>query len=407
MLAIVTLSRNPLSVLRDTRFGRPAKLPGMRIASVGTALPPHRYTQTELAQALMARWGSRLPEPRLIPRLFANCGVETRYLALPLDQYPALRGFGDCNNAWIDTAVSLGEQAITRALEPLGLTPADVSAIFFATVTGIASPTIDARLINRLPFPTSVKRIPIFGLGCVAGAAGIARAADYIRAFPDQVALLLSVELCSLTWQDSDQSVANLISCGLFGDGAAAVVLTGTEVPLPANIAGPRIVATRSTFYRNTEQVMGWDIGDTGFTIVLSPEVPKVVLQNLRHDADVFLAENNLAQSQIASWIFHSGGPKVLEAAQSALSLPPDALALSWKSLREVGNLSAASVLFVLSETLADHRSPPGATASLPQWAPASASSWFFCSGRRKKAGFTACCRWLWCRPFCRRRRWQ
>lgn len=342
----------------------------MRIASVGTALPPHRYTQTELADALMGRWHSRLPEPRLIPRLFANCGVETRYLTLPMGQYPALRGFGDCNNAWIDTAVTLGEQAITRALTPLGLTPADVSAIFFATVTGIASPTIDARLINRMPFPTSVKRIPIFGLGCVAGAAGIARAADFVRAFPDQVALLLSVELCSLTWQDNDQSIANLISCGLFGDGAAAVVLAGSDVCLPAPTPAPRIAATRSTFYRGTEEVMGWSIGDTGFTIVLSPDVPKVVLGNLRADVDSFLAENDLSQAQISSWIFHSGGPKVLEAAQSALGLSPDALALSWKSLREVGNLSAASVLFVLAETLADNSQPPGAYSILAAMGP-------------------------------------
>lgn len=342
----------------------------MRIASVGTALPPNRYTQSQIAQALVDRWGPRLPEPRLVNRLFLNCGVDTRYLTLPIDQYPTLSGFGDCNNAWIDTAVTLGEQAITRALAPLGLTPADVSAIFFATVTGLASPTIDARLINRLPFPTAVKRTPIFGLGCVAGAAGIARASDYLRAFPNQIALLLSVELCSLTWQDNDQSIANLISCGLFGDGAAAVVLTGSEVPLPATIPGPRILATRSTFYRHTEQVMGWSIGDTGFTIVLSPDVPKVVLENLRHDADVFLAENSLTQDQIASWIFHSGGPKVLEAAQSALSLPAEALALSWKSLREVGNLSAASVLFVLAETLADHPQPPGAHSILAAMGP-------------------------------------
>ena len=342
----------------------------MRIASVGTALPPHRYTQTELAEALMGRWQSRLPEPRLIPRLFANCGVDTRYLTLPLDRYPALRGFGDCNNAWIDTAVTLGGEAIMRALTPLGLTPADVSAIFFASVTGIASPTIDARLINQLPFPTSIKRIPIFGLGCVAGAAGIARAADYVRAFPDQVALLLSVELCSLTWQDHDQSIANLISCGLFGDGAAAVVLAGSDVSLPAPTPAPRVVATRSTFYRGTEEVMGWSIGDTGFTIVLSPEVPKVVLGNLRGDVDTFLAESSLSQAQISSWIFHSGGPKVLEAAQSALGLPPDALALSWKSLREVGNLSAASVLFVLTETLADNPQPPGCYSILAAMGP-------------------------------------
>jgi alkylresorcinol/alkylpyrone synthase len=351
----------------------------MQIASVGTAFPPHRYSQTEIAEALTERWAGRLEEPRLIKRFFANCGVDFRYLVYPLDVYPTLRGFGQTNNAWIESAVTLGEQAIANALTPLGLTAADVSAIFFASVTGIASPTIDARLINRLPFPVNVKRTPIFGLGCVAGAAGIARASDYVKAFPGQIALLLSVELCSLTWQDDDQSIANLISCGLFGDGAAAVVIAGADVVLPGQQSpgprvGPKVVATQSTFYRNTEHVMGWDIGDLGFRIVLSPEVPKVVEEHLLGDAQQFLAANHIEISDIGSWIFHSGGPKVLEAMQSTLGLPEDALALSWKSLREVGNLSAASVLCVLEENLRDHRGAPGTYSILAAMGPA------FCS---------------------------
>ncbi|MDP9039235.1 MAG: type III polyketide synthase [Acidobacteriota bacterium] len=344
----------------------------MRIASVGTALPSHRFSQAQVAEVLLSRWQDRLPEPRLLTRLFANCGVSFRHFVFPLERYPELRGFGANNDAWIDAAVSLGETAITGALQPLGLTAADVSAFFFASVTGIASPTIDARLINRMPFPTHVKRTPIFGLGCVAGAAGIARAADYVRAFPDHIALLLSVELCSLTWQDDDLSVANLISCGLFGDGAAAVVLAGADVQLPATIlpSGPRVLATRSTFYRDTEQVMGWSIGDAGFTIVLSPDVPKVVLENLRGDADAFLAENHLSLGDISSWICHSGGPRVLEAVQSALDLPKDALALSWKSLHDVGNLSATSVLMVLADTLAEYRCAPGSYSILAAMGP-------------------------------------
>ena len=347
----------------------------MQIASVGTAFPPNRYSQSEIADALTERWAGRLEEPRLIKRFFANCGVDFRYLVYPLDVYPTLKGFGQTNNAWIESAVTLGEQAIQNALGPLGLTAADISAIFFASVTGIASPTIDARLINRLPFPANIKRTPIFGLGCVAGAAGIARASDYVKAFPGQIALLLSVELCSLTWQDDDQSVANLISCGLFGDGAAAVVIAGNNVTIPSQTQpGPRVLATQSTFYRHTEHVMGWDIGDMGFKIVLSPEVPKVVEEHLLGDAKQFLVGSHLQISDIGSWIFHSGGPKVLEAMQSTLSLPEDALALSWKSLREVGNLSAASVLCVLEENLAHHRGAPGTYSILAAMGPA------FCS---------------------------
>ena len=343
----------------------------MQIASVGTAFPPHKYSQSEIAEALTARWVGKMEEPRLINRFFANCGVDTRYLVYPLDVYPTLKGFGQTNTAWIDAAVTLAQTAIANALDPLGLTAADISAIFFASVTGIASPTIDARLINLLPFPTNVKRTPIFGLGCVAGAAGIARASDYVKAFPDQIALLLSVELCSLTWQDDDQSIANLISCGLFGDGAAAVVIAGENAVIPKlPQSGPRVIATQSAFYRDTETVMGWDIGDMGFRIVLSPDVPKVVEKNLLGDATRFLAANNITLSDIGSWIFHSGGPKVLEAMQSTLNLPEDALALSWKSLREVGNLSAASVLCVLEENMAEHRGAPGTYSILAAMGP-------------------------------------
>ncbi len=344
----------------------------MQIASVGTAFPPHRYTQTQIAEALVERWKDKLPEPRLLTRLHANCGVDFRHTVFPLDHYPSLQGFKATNDEWITAAVSLGQQAIQAALAPLGLTAADISAIFFASVTGIASPTIDARLINLMPFPTHVKRTPIFGLGCVAGAAGIARASDYLRAFPKEIVLLLSVELCSLTWQDDDQSIANLISTGLFGDGCAAVILAGDEVILPTQPAStPKILATRSTFYRHTEHIMGWDIRDTGFRIVLSPDVPKVVLENLRGDVDAFLASQSLTLADIGSWIFHSGGPKVLEATENALSLPPGALALSWKSLREVGNLSAASVLCVLEDTLKNHPGAPGTYSILAAMGPA------------------------------------
>jgi alkylresorcinol/alkylpyrone synthase len=349
----------------------------MRIASVGTAYPPHRYSQAAISEALTARWQNKMEEPRLINRLFVNCGVEFRNLVFPLDVYESLCGFGPTNDAWIVAAVELGQKAICNALARVNLGPEDISAIFFASVTGIASPTIDARLINLMPFPTSIKRTPIFGLGCVAGAAGISRASDYVRAFPKQYALLLSVELCSLTWQDNDQSIANLISCGLFGDGAAAVVIAGSETPLGKKACpcvGPQILDTRSTFYRHTEHIMGWDIGDLGFKIVLSPDVPKVVNEHLRGNVESFLADNDLTLDDISSYIFHSGGPKVLEAMENTLNLPPNALEPSWRSLREVGNLSAASVLAVLEDVLVNSPGEPGTYSILAAMGPA------FCS---------------------------
>jgi alkylresorcinol/alkylpyrone synthase len=340
----------------------------MHIASVGTAFPAHRYSQQEIASALCERWKDKLPEPRLLARLHANCGVAYRNLVLPLEEYPNLKDFGMSNDAWIKGAVDCGRRAVECSLLKANCGADDISAIFFATVTGIASPTIDARLINLLPFPTHIKRTPIFGLGCVAGAAGIARATDYLAGHPKENVLLLSVELCSLTWQDDDQSLANLISTGLFADGAAAVVMRGTD---SGTTKGPRVLATRSSFYRHTERVMGWDVISTGFRIVLSPDVPRVVQDNLRRDVDGFLAEQGLALSDISSVICHSGGPKVLEAVERALDLPAEALEPSWRSLREVGNLSAASVLVVLQEYIEQRPGKPGSYSLLLAMGPA------------------------------------
>ena len=251
----------------------------MRIAAVGRALPEHYYDQETLLAALKAHWGPKFHNPSRIEQLHRNVRVGGRHLALPIERYPELASFGAANDAWIGCALELGEQAVRDALERAGLLPRDVRHLFFVTVTGIATPSIDARLVNRLGLRSDVKRTPIFGLGCVAGAAGIARAADALRGFPDQVAVLLSVELCSLTLQRGDLSIPNLIASGLFGDGAAAVVVTGDARPAP----GPRIVATRSVFYPDTEHVMGWEVGSGGFRVVLSGEVPEVA-RGIRKD---------------------------------------------------------------------------------------------------------------------------
>ena len=193
-------------------------------------------------------------------------------------------------------------------------------------MTGISSPSIDALLINQMGLCRSIRRVPIFGLGCVAGAAAISRAADYVRAYPDQVAVVLSVELCSLTIQRDDVSMANMISAGLFGDGAAAVIVAGSE----CGLSGPKILATRSVFYPHTEEMMGWDVSEKGFRIVLSREVPNLVRQNLSHDVDDFLAERGLTRADIGSWVLHTGGPKILEATAEALELNNGELDVSW-----------------------------------------------------------------------------
>jgi len=338
----------------------------MRIIGAGSAFPGNRYEQQEITAALKEAWQSQMDNPEVLDRLHSRCGVERRHLVLPLEAYDRVTTWGQANDLWIDAAQTLGRDAICRAITPLGLAPRDIDALFFTSVTGVASPSIDARLVNRMGLSPNIKRIPMFGLGCVAGAAGLARAADYVRAFPDQIAVLLAVELCSLTWQRDDISVANMISTGLFGDGAAAAVVAGRNTDL----AGPEILATKSVFYPGSEDVMGWNISETGFHIVLSPDVPKVIRENLGGDIDGFLAGSGLRRSDVTSWIIHTGGPKVLEAVEDSLELPPDALKLSWECLRQMGNLSSASVLVVLQEVLAHHRAKPGTYSILAAMGP-------------------------------------
>jgi alkylresorcinol/alkylpyrone synthase len=297
---------------------------------------------------------------RVLDRLHRSARVATRYSTLPLDQYADLKDFGAVNDAFIEAAVPLGAEAVGAALDAAGLSPRDVDLLMFTSVTGIAAPSVDARLVGRLGLRPDVKRVPMFGLGCVAGAAGVARLHDYLLGRPDDVAVLLSVELCSLTFQRNDSSVANLVASGLFGDGAAAVVACGAR----RQGEGPTVIDTRSRMYPDTQDVMGWDITGSGFRIVLDASVPDLIRKNLVADVDGFLADNGLGREDITAWVCHAGGPKVLEAIEDVLELPASALDLTWRSLSAVGNLSSASVLHVLRDTLAERR-PPAGTAGL------------------------------------------
>lgn len=325
----------------------------MRILAASRALPEHFAEQDRLLEAFRALWGAKHFNLDRLEQLHRAVRVGGRHLALPLEEYPALESFAARNDAWIREATKLGAAALKAALEQSDTPPSKLDHVFFTTVTGIATPSIEARLVDRLGLRADVKRTPIFGLGCVAGTAGVARASDYLRGFPGQTAALVAVELCSLTLQREDLSIPNIIASGLFGDGAAAVVLG-------SHGAGPEVVATRSVFYPGTERVMGWDVVDSGFKIVLSSQVPQLVKEHMRGDVDSFLAAHGLARKDVRHWICHTGGPKVLEAFEEALELPPDALERTWRSLREVGNLSSASVLFVLSELLEAKAAAPG-----------------------------------------------
>ncbi|MGD0566845.1 MAG: 3-oxoacyl-[acyl-carrier-protein] synthase III C-terminal domain-containing protein [Candidatus Sulfotelmatobacter sp.] len=343
----------------------------MRIASAASAFPKHYYTQKVLLDRLQDYWGDQLKNPLLLARLHRNVTVDGRYLAIPAEQYVDIKTWGQANDIWIRVAQELGEQALCRALQSAGLKTQDLGALLFTTVTGVASPSIDALLINRMGLPANIRRTPIFGLGCVAGAAGIARASDYVRAYPKQAAALVSVELCSLTLQREDLSVANLISSGLFADGAAAVIVTGPEFESSGpEISGPKILATRSVFYPSTEEMMGWNISEKGFRIILSTEVPTLIRENLGRDVDAFLADNGHKRSDLKSFVLHTGGPKVLDASADALALHNGQLDASWDCLRKVGNLSSASVLCVLEDVMKNRRPEPGTLGLLAAMGP-------------------------------------
>jgi alkylresorcinol/alkylpyrone synthase len=326
-----------------------------RIAAAVGVLPQHRYAQADLTAAFadLVLGADRERRP-LLERVHTSAGVRYRSLALPLEAYPSLRGFGAANDRFLEVGADLGWRAVDEALRRSGVSGADVDVILCTSVTGVGAPSLDARLAPRLGLRPDVKRLPIFGLGCVAGAAGIARLHDHLVGHPDDVAVLLSVELCSLTLQPDDASPANLVASGLFGDGAAAVVLLGERRAEQLALSGaPRVVDTRSRLYAGTEHVMGWQIGGSGFRIVLDASVADVVEAHLGDDVRLLLAEHDLKTVDVGAWVAHPGGPKVLTAVQRALELRDGALDVTWECLREAGNLSSASVLHVLERTLA------------------------------------------------------
>ena len=328
----------------------------MEILSVRGVLPEHTYAQEEITDAFAEVIADGGLDESLLRRFHANAGVRQRSLVLPLEAYGVLDGFTQANDLFISNAVELGARAVVDALKAAGLTPTDVDLIVSATVTGLAIPTLEARIATLIGLRPDVKRVPLVGLGCVAGAAGIARLHDYLLGHPDDVAVLVAVELCSLTVQRDDVSMPNLVASGLFGDGAAAVVARGGT----GRGGAAEVLQTRSRLYPDSERTMGFDVTGTGLRIVLDAQVPAVVNRYIREDVDAFLADHGLTRRDIEWWVCHPGGPKVIEALEDALEIPRTAVQLTWDSLARIGNLSSASVLHVLEDTLRDRPPRPG-----------------------------------------------
>jgi alkylresorcinol/alkylpyrone synthase len=301
----------------------------------------------------------------LLSRLHASAEVEARHTALPLKDCGVLQGAEAVNDRYIDEALVLGEQALRRALDAARLQAAELDLLIATSVTGVAVPSLDARLIPRLGLRRDIKRVPIFGLGCVAGAAALGRLHDYLLGWPGQTAALLAVELCSLNWPTSGITPADMVASGLFGDGAVALIARGGQADaVYGPESGPRVIASRSAVYPDSGDALGWRLSTDCFRIVLTTELPTVVERGLADSVTGFLAEHDLTIDDIASWICHPGGPRVIDAVQRVLKLPDQAVAASRRSLAEAGNMSSASVLHIL-EMIRDTERPPAGSPGL------------------------------------------
>lgn len=327
-----------------------------RIVSVGTALPPHRYAQEAIRDAYAVLDDASGASQRRLS-IFDRAGVAARHFCKPLDYYRSPSSFEDRNRAYLASALELGGRALSASLERAACAPSALGHLFAVTTTGLATPSLDARLAHALGLPSSMKRTPIFGTGCASGAVGLSRASEYLRANPEETAAVVSVELCSLTFQRSDRSVRNLVASALFADGAAAVLLAGERAALPG---GPRVLATRSHLFADSLDVMGWEFSGSGMSVVLSPEVPQLVLQTFRPLVEGLLRERGLALADIGLWLLHPGGAKVIEAYETALGLTPQETRFTRRFLERHGNLSSASILFILDEVLSGQRPEPG-----------------------------------------------
>lgn len=325
-----------------------------RLVALATGTPPHPIRQGD-ARGLAAQLFSSAADvdPRLL-QVFENAQIETRHLCVPLEWFATRHSFAEANDLYVERGLALAADVAGRALARAGLGPQDVDVVLFVSSTGLATPSLDARLANVMGFRADVRRVPVWGLGCAGGAAGLSRARDFALADPSARVLLIALELCSLTFQHADRSKRNLVASSLFADGAAAAVVAGADAAVAG--AGHRrpleLLASRSTLWPGTLDVMGWTVDGDGLHVVFSSDIPTIVREKLRPSLLAFLAECGLSLASLPHLVTHPGGVKVLNAYRESLGLPEVAFRHARDVLREFGNMSSPSCLFVLERFL-------------------------------------------------------
>lgn len=328
--------------------------PVPRLQSLALAWPPHVLRQEDVAANGAEMFATTHGGFERLAPIYRNALIETRHSCVPIEWYLTPHSFSERNDLFLDNAVPLLAEAAGKALDQAGLTAGDIDAIVVVCTTGIATPALDARLMQVMPFRPDVRRAPIFGLGCAGGVVGLARAADMARAHPDERVLLLVVELCALTFRAQDRSKSNLVATALFGDGAAAAVISCRP-----DAAGPALGASREHTWPDSLDVMGWDVADDGLKVVFSRDIPTLVQEDFRPVARRFLADHGMTAADVGGFVCHPGGAKVIDALEACFELSDGALVHTRAVLRDHGNMSAATVLFVLKAMLDDGAAGP------------------------------------------------
>ena len=334
------------------------------IAGTATAVPPYLLTRDIVKQHIKDVFSLDGKRLEAIHTVIDNSQIDQRHSVFPVEYIIEPRPLSQINNEYREKSFELGLQVAAESLAKAEMAPSDVDLLMTVSCTGVMIPSLDAHLATEMGFRPDVRRLPITELGCAAGAAGLAHAWEYLRAFPERTALLVAVELPTLTFQRKDFSQANLISAVLFGDGAAGVVVTGRET------SGPRILASESYLFPNSLDAMGFDLRDSGFHIVLSKDVPQLIRERIKELVDGFLARQGLQRGDISAFVLHPGGQKLLSFMEAELDLTHTDTEFSWDVLRRFGNLSSASVLFILQEWLSKREMPSGSYGLLMAFGP-------------------------------------